>query len=147
MVGMEGQVPGGVVAQPRGPCSKAQSRGRVGHWGWGRAASQPHVHTANGGFPTAFERGHCYEPYIQNGNFTTSDPTYNLGTTVEFTCDPGHSLEQGPAVIECVNMRDPYWNDTEPLCRGQCPHHGAVPCSGAGGLSPASLLQPRAGGS
>ncbi|NWV30199.1 SE6L1 protein, partial [Origma solitaria] len=70
----------------------------------------------------AFERGHCYEPYIQNGNFTTSDPTYNLGTTVEFTCDPGHSLEQGPAIIECINMRDPYWNDTEPLCRGQsCP--------------------------
>ncbi|XP_051641513.1 seizure 6-like protein isoform X1 [Manacus candei] len=68
----------------------------------------------------AFERGHCYEPYIQNGNFTTSDPTYNLGTTVEFTCDPGHSLEQGPAVIECVNMRDPYWNDTEPLCRATC---------------------------
>ncbi|XP_075754997.1 seizure 6-like protein isoform X1 [Pelodiscus sinensis] len=68
----------------------------------------------------AFERGHCYEPYIQNGNFTTSDPTYNLGTTVEFTCDPGHSLEQGPAVIECVNVRDPYWNDTEPLCRAMC---------------------------
>nr|XP_030141992.3 seizure 6-like protein [Taeniopygia guttata] len=68
----------------------------------------------------AFERGHCYEPYIQNGNFTTSDPTYNLGTTVEFTCDPGHSLEQGPAVIECINMRDPYWNDTEPLCRATC---------------------------
>lgn len=41
---------------------------------------------------------------------------------MEFTCDPGHSLEQGPAVIECINMRDPYWNDTEPLCRGQpCP--------------------------
>uniref|UniRef100_A0A8C3H1B8 Seizure related 6 homolog like n=1 Tax=Corvus moneduloides TaxID=1196302 RepID=A0A8C3H1B8_CORMO len=68
----------------------------------------------------AFERGHCYEPYIQNGNFTTSDPTYNLGTTVEFTCDPGHSLEQGPAIIECINMRDPYWNDTEPLCRATC---------------------------
>ncbi|XP_069727512.1 seizure 6-like protein isoform X3 [Phaenicophaeus curvirostris] len=68
----------------------------------------------------AFERGHCYEPYIQNGNFTTSDPTYNLGTTVEFTCDPGHSLEQGPAIIECINMRDPYWNDTEPLCRAMC---------------------------
>ncbi|XP_065424971.1 seizure 6-like protein isoform X2 [Chrysemys picta bellii] len=68
----------------------------------------------------AFERGHCYEPYIQNGNFTTSDPTYNLGTTVEFTCDPGHSLEQGPAIIECINVRDPYWNDTEPLCRAMC---------------------------
>ncbi|NXW04272.1 SE6L1 protein, partial [Fregetta grallaria] len=78
----------------------------------------------------AFERGHCYEPYIQNGNFTTSDPTYNLGTTVEFTCDPGHSLEQGPAVIECVNMRDPYWNDTEPLCRGQSPRCGLTAVAG-----------------
>ncbi|KAL2767618.1 seizure 6-like protein isoform 6 precursor [Daubentonia madagascariensis] len=68
----------------------------------------------------AFEKGHCYEPYIQNGNFTTSDPTYNIGTTVEFTCDPGHSLEQGPAIIECINVRDPYWNDTEPLCRAMC---------------------------
>ncbi|KAK7811764.1 hypothetical protein U0070_016836 [Myodes glareolus] len=68
----------------------------------------------------AFEKGHCYEPYIQNGNFTTSDPTYNIGTIVEFTCDPGHSLEQGPAIIECVNVRDPYWNDTEPLCRATC---------------------------
>lgn len=68
----------------------------------------------------AFERGHCYEPYIQNGNFTTSDPTYNIGTTVEFTCDPGHSLEQGPAIIECINMRGPYWNDTEPLCKAMC---------------------------
>uniref|UniRef100_A0A452SNC4 Seizure related 6 homolog like n=1 Tax=Ursus americanus TaxID=9643 RepID=A0A452SNC4_URSAM len=68
----------------------------------------------------AFEKGHCYEPYIQNGNFTTSDPTYNIGTVVEFTCDPGHSLEQGPAIIECINVRDPYWNDTEPLCRAMC---------------------------
>ncbi|KFO23595.1 Seizure 6-like protein [Fukomys damarensis] len=68
----------------------------------------------------AFEKGHCYEPYIQNGNFTTSDLTYSLGTVVEFTCDPGHSLEQGPAIIECVNVRDPYWNDTEPLCRAMC---------------------------
>ncbi|KAM3938088.1 seizure 6-like protein isoform 1-T2 [Leptodactylus fuscus] len=68
----------------------------------------------------AFERGHCYEPYIQNGNFTTTDPTYSMGTVVEFTCDPGHSLEQGPAIIECINMKDPYWNDTEPLCRAMC---------------------------
>lgn len=68
-------------------------------------------------FP-AFEKGHCYEPHLQNGNFTTSDATYNLGTIVEFTCDPGHTLEQGPAVIQCINLRDPYWNDTEPLCRG-----------------------------
>lgn len=75
----------------------------------------------------AFEKGHCYEPYIQNGNFTTSDPTYNIGTVVEFTCDPGHSLEQGPATIECVNVRDPYWNDTEPLCRGEWAPRGSPP--------------------
>ncbi|XP_039627672.1 seizure 6-like protein isoform X3 [Polypterus senegalus] len=68
----------------------------------------------------AFERGHCYEPYIQNGNFTTTDSSYNVGAIVEFTCEPGHSLEQGPPVIECVNMRDPYWNDTEPLCKALC---------------------------
>lgn len=42
-----------------------------------------------------------------------------MGTVVEFSCDPGHSLEQGPAIIECINMKDPYWNDTEPLCRGK----------------------------
>ncbi|XP_043924416.1 seizure 6-like protein [Protopterus annectens] len=68
----------------------------------------------------AFERGHCYEPYIHNGNFTTSDSTYNIGTVVEFLCEPGYSLEQGPSIIECINMRDPYWNDTEPLCRALC---------------------------
>uniref|UniRef100_A0A287D6L9 Seizure related 6 homolog like n=1 Tax=Ictidomys tridecemlineatus TaxID=43179 RepID=A0A287D6L9_ICTTR len=62
----------------------------------------------------AFEKGHCYEPYLQNGNFTTSDPTYNIGTVVEFSCDPGHSLEQGPAIIECINVRDPYW-----MCGGE----------------------------
>ncbi|MGH0140688.1 UNVERIFIED_CONTAM: hypothetical protein FKN15_044712, partial [Acipenser sinensis] len=69
----------------------------------------------------AFERGHCYEPYLHNGNFTTSDPSYNVGTIVEFTCEAGHSLEQGPPVIECVNLRDPYWNDTEPVCKGTPP--------------------------
>lgn len=68
---------------------------------------------------SAFERGHCYEPYLQNGNFTTSDPLYGVGTVVQFTCDPGHSLEQGPPVIECISARDPYWNDTEPLCKGK----------------------------
>uniref|UniRef100_A0A670ZY37 Seizure related 6 homolog like n=1 Tax=Pseudonaja textilis TaxID=8673 RepID=A0A670ZY37_PSETE len=68
----------------------------------------------------AFEKGHCYEPHLQNGNFTTSDAAYNPGAIVEFTCDPGHTLEQGPAVIECINLRDPYWNDTEPLCRATC---------------------------
>lgn len=39
---------------------------------------------------------------------------------VQFACDPGHSLEQGPPVIECINTRDPYWNDTEPLCKALC---------------------------
>uniref|UniRef100_A0A665VU38 Seizure related 6 homolog (mouse)-like n=1 Tax=Echeneis naucrates TaxID=173247 RepID=A0A665VU38_ECHNA len=68
----------------------------------------------------AFERGHCYEPYLQNGNFTTSDPLYGVGAVVQFTCDLGHSLEQGPPVIECISARDPYWNDTEPLCKAQC---------------------------
>uniref|UniRef100_A0A8C6NLC0 Seizure related 6 homolog like n=1 Tax=Nothobranchius furzeri TaxID=105023 RepID=A0A8C6NLC0_NOTFU len=68
----------------------------------------------------AFERGHCYEPYLQNGNFTTTDQLYGVGAVVQFTCDPGHSLEQGPPVIECISARDPYWNDTEPLCKAQC---------------------------
>ncbi len=68
--------------------------------------------------PPAFERGHCYEPYLQNGNFTTSDPLYGVGAVIQFSCDPGHSLEQGPPVIECISARDPYWNDTEPLCKG-----------------------------
>lgn len=117
MVGTEGQVPGRALGLPQHP----QSWERGGSRSRGAAPSPASsVPAPLPGAPlTAFERGHCYEPYIQNGNFTTSDPTYNLGTTVEFTCDPGHSLEQGPAVIECVNMRDPYWNDTEPLCRGE----------------------------
>uniref|UniRef100_H2VEN0 Seizure related 6 homolog like n=1 Tax=Takifugu rubripes TaxID=31033 RepID=H2VEN0_TAKRU len=68
----------------------------------------------------AFERGHCYEPYLQNGNFSTTDPLYGVGAVVQFTCDPGHSLEQGPPVIECISARDPYWNDTEPVCKAQC---------------------------
>ncbi|XP_062870011.1 seizure 6-like protein [Trichomycterus rosablanca] len=68
----------------------------------------------------AFEKGHCYEPHIQNGNLSTTDLTYAVGTIVQFSCDPGHSLEQGPPVIECINTRDPYWNDTEPLCKALC---------------------------
>ncbi|KAK5878375.1 hypothetical protein CesoFtcFv8_023787 [Champsocephalus esox] len=44
----------------------------------------------------AFERGHCYEPYLQNGNFSTSDPLYGVGAVIQFTCDQGHALEQGP---------------------------------------------------
>ncbi|XP_031658511.1 seizure 6-like protein [Oncorhynchus kisutch] len=68
----------------------------------------------------AFERGHCYEPYLQNGNFSTTDQVYGVGAVVQFSCDPGHSLEQGPPIIECINARDPYWNDTEPLCKALC---------------------------
>uniref|UniRef100_A0A4W5MFR6 Seizure related 6 homolog like n=1 Tax=Hucho hucho TaxID=62062 RepID=A0A4W5MFR6_9TELE len=68
----------------------------------------------------AFKRGHCYEPYLQNGNFSTTDQAYGVGAVVQFSCDPGHSLEQGPPVIECINARDPYWNDTEPLCKAMC---------------------------
>ncbi|XP_036450277.1 seizure 6-like protein [Colossoma macropomum] len=82
---------------------------------------QPNNH--NTGFNIryeAFEKGHCYEPYIQNGNFSTTDLTYGVGAVVQFSCDPGHSLEQGPPVIECINTRDPYWNDTEPLCKALC---------------------------
>ncbi|TSM28081.1 Seizure 6-like protein [Bagarius yarrelli] len=71
-------------------------------------------------YEAAFEKGHCYEPYIQNGNFSTTDPTYGVGAIVQFSCELGHSLEQGPPVIECVNTRDPYWNDTEPLCKALC---------------------------
>ncbi|XP_010876505.2 seizure 6-like protein isoform X1 [Esox lucius] len=82
----------------------------------------------------AFERGHCYEPYLQNGNFSTNDPTYGVGTVVQFSCDPGHSLEQGPPVIECINARDPYWNDTEPLCKALC--GGDLAGSGGVILSP-----------
>jgi len=41
-----------------------------------------------------------------------------VGAVVQFSCDRGHSLEQGPPVIECINSRDPYWNDTEPICKG-----------------------------
>uniref|UniRef100_A0AAY5ERF3 Seizure related 6 homolog (mouse)-like n=1 Tax=Electrophorus electricus TaxID=8005 RepID=A0AAY5ERF3_ELEEL len=82
---------------------------------------QPNQH--NTGFSIryeAFEKGHCYEPYIQNGNFSTTDTSYSVGTMVQFSCDAGHSLEQGPPVIECINTRDPYWNDTEPLCKALC---------------------------
>lgn len=68
--------------------------------------------------PTAFEQGHCYEPFVKYGNFTASDPRYPVGTTVEFTCDPGYTLEQGSTIIECVDPNDPQWNETEPACRG-----------------------------
>ncbi|XP_062890271.1 seizure 6-like protein [Mobula hypostoma] len=68
----------------------------------------------------AFERGHCFEPYMQNGNFTTTNPSYSVGAVVEFTCDPGYTMEHGSPVIECIDIREPYWNGTEPLCRALC---------------------------
>ncbi|XP_051888571.1 seizure 6-like protein isoform X2 [Pristis pectinata] len=68
----------------------------------------------------AFERGHCFEPYMQNGNFTTTNPSYNVGAVVEFTCDPGYTMEHGSPIIECIDIREPYWNGTEPLCRALC---------------------------
>lgn len=68
----------------------------------------------------AFERGHCYEPFIKYGNFTTSDSAYPVGTTVEFTCNMGYTLEQGSIIIECVDASDPQWNETEPACRAVC---------------------------
>uniref|UniRef100_A0A7M4FBC1 Seizure related 6 homolog n=1 Tax=Crocodylus porosus TaxID=8502 RepID=A0A7M4FBC1_CROPO len=68
----------------------------------------------------AFQPGHCYEPFVKYGNFTTSDAAYALGATVEFSCDPGYTLEQGSVVIECVDPTDPQWNETEPACRAVC---------------------------
>ncbi|XP_068765640.1 seizure protein 6 homolog isoform X2 [Struthio camelus] len=68
----------------------------------------------------AFERGHCYEPFVKYGNFTASDARYPVGTTVEFSCDPGYTLEQGSTIIECVDPGDPQWNETEPACRAVC---------------------------
>ncbi|XP_042298335.1 seizure protein 6 homolog isoform X1 [Sceloporus undulatus] len=68
----------------------------------------------------AFEPGHCYEPFVKYGNFTTSDATYAVGTTVEFACEAGYTLEQGSMIIECVDPTNPQWNETEPACRAVC---------------------------
>ncbi|ELK01858.1 Seizure protein 6 like protein [Pteropus alecto] len=69
---------------------------------------------------TAFQQGHCYEPFVKYGNFSSSAPSYPVGTTVEFSCDPGYTLEQGSIIIECVDPHDPQWNETEPACRAVC---------------------------
>lgn len=61
----------------------------------------------------------CYEPFVKYGNFSNSDSTYNVGAVVEFSCDPGYTLEQGSVVIECVDAQNPQWNETEPACRGE----------------------------
>ncbi|KAM8768016.1 seizure protein 6 homolog isoform 2-T2 [Acanthopagrus schlegelii] len=68
----------------------------------------------------AFAAGHCYQPFVKYGNLTSSDNTWAVGTVVEFTCDPGYTLEQGPVTIECIISNNPQWNETEPACRAVC---------------------------
>ncbi|XP_076025179.1 seizure protein 6-like [Genypterus blacodes] len=68
----------------------------------------------------AFAKGMCYEPFVKYGNFSTSDSTNGVGAVVEFSCDPGYTLEQGSVVIECVDVQNPQWNETEPACRAVC---------------------------
>uniref|UniRef100_A0A665W3B8 Seizure related 6 homolog a n=1 Tax=Echeneis naucrates TaxID=173247 RepID=A0A665W3B8_ECHNA len=68
----------------------------------------------------AFAKGMCYEPFVKYGNFSSSDSTYGVGAVVEFSCDPGYTLEQGSVVIECVDTQNPQWNETEPACRAVC---------------------------
>lgn len=68
---------------------------------------------------TAFAKGMCYEPFVKYGNFSGSDSSYGVGAVVEFSCDPGYTLEQGSVVIECVDAQNPQWNETEPACRGE----------------------------
>uniref|UniRef100_A0A8C7D7Z2 Seizure related 6 homolog n=1 Tax=Oncorhynchus kisutch TaxID=8019 RepID=A0A8C7D7Z2_ONCKI len=68
----------------------------------------------------AFAVGHCYETFVKYGNFTSNDSTWAVGTVVEFTCDPGYTLEQGSVIIECMDHNNPQWNETEPACRAVC---------------------------
>uniref|UniRef100_A0A3Q3LLU4 Seizure related 6 homolog a n=1 Tax=Mastacembelus armatus TaxID=205130 RepID=A0A3Q3LLU4_9TELE len=68
----------------------------------------------------SFAKGMCYEPFVKYGNFSSSDSTYGVGAVVEFSCDPGYTLEQGSVVIECVDSQNPQWNETEPACRAVC---------------------------
>uniref|UniRef100_A0A3B5L6G3 Uncharacterized protein n=1 Tax=Xiphophorus couchianus TaxID=32473 RepID=A0A3B5L6G3_9TELE len=68
----------------------------------------------------AFAKGMCYEPFVKYGNFSSSDSTYSMGAVVEFSCNPGYTLEQGSVVIECVDSQNPQWNETEPACRAVC---------------------------
>lgn len=71
---------------------------------------------------SAFAKGMCYEPFVKYGNFSSSDSTYSVGAVVEFSCDPGYTLEQGSVVIECVDAQNAQWNETEPACRGESFH-------------------------
>ncbi|KAG8140592.1 hypothetical protein E2320_003269, partial [Naja naja] len=68
----------------------------------------------------AFDEDRCYEPFLAHGNFSTSDPLYHTGTIVEFACSAGYMLEQGPSAIECIDSRDPRWNESEPTCKALC---------------------------
>lgn len=66
----------------------------------------------------AFDDEHCWEPYMPHGNFSSSDISYQLGTTVTFACSPGFVMEQGSGTIECIDPSNPHWNDSEPVCKG-----------------------------
>ncbi|TNN62619.1 Seizure protein 6 [Liparis tanakae] len=68
----------------------------------------------------AFAAGHCYEPFVKYGNLTSSDNTWAVGAVVEFACDHGYTLEQGSVTIECLDPKNPHWNETEPACRAVC---------------------------
>ncbi|XP_035239742.1 seizure protein 6-like [Anguilla anguilla] len=68
----------------------------------------------------AFGPGHCYEPFVKYGNFSSSDAALAVGAVVEFSCDAGYTLEQGSVTMECVDPASPQWNETEPACRAVC---------------------------
>ncbi|KAF4082351.1 hypothetical protein AMELA_G00150530 [Ameiurus melas] len=68
----------------------------------------------------AFAQGTCYKPFVKYGNFSSSDVSFGVGTVVEFSCEPGYTLEQGSVTIECVDPENPQWNETEPACRAVC---------------------------
>ena len=76
----------------------------------------------------AFDEDRCYEPFLAHGNFSTSDPLYRVGTVVEFACSAGYMLEQGPSAIECIDSRDPRWNESEPTCKGNPPSSLTLLC-------------------
>lgn len=56
---------------------------------------------------------------MPNGNFTSSDISYQLGTIVTFSCSPGFIMDPGSGTIECVDPNNPHWNDSEPVCKGK----------------------------
>ncbi|KAM9455253.1 seizure protein 6 isoform 2-T2 [Clarias gariepinus] len=68
----------------------------------------------------AFAEGTCYKPFVKYGNFSSNDASFGVGTVVEFSCEPGYTLEQGSVTIECVDPENPQWNETEPACRAVC---------------------------